>query len=89
MAKTLRPNATIFRKTDSEIPELPNSLTSGQSNGPTEKVPRIKATFHLSKEDVIAIDIMQLEEFKQRGKKPERSEVVSRAIQELYKRQSA
>ncbi len=47
------------------------------------KPPRIKATFYLHPEDILAIDSLQSEEFKGTGKKPERSEIVSRAIQLL------
>ena len=52
---------------------------------PSTKRARIKATFYLYPDDILAIDYMQIEEFKQTGKKPERSEVVSRAIQALKK----
>lgn len=44
---------------------------------------RIKATFYLYPEDILAIDYMQSEEFRKTGRKPKRSEIVSRAIQLL------
>lgn len=88
--KTLGTRATIFRRTDKEIPEL------GQSVGGTKvtekkgnKRSRIKATFYLNPDDVLAIDHMQSEEFRQTGKKPERSEIVSRAIQALKEQSSS
>jgi len=84
--RTLGTRATIFRRTDKEIPELGQSFEKIQA---AEKQPakraRIKATFYLYPDDILAIDYMQIEEFKRTGKKPERSEVVSRAIQALKK----
>ncbi|MEE8470021.1 MAG: hypothetical protein V3S51_01685 [Dehalococcoidia bacterium] len=80
--RTLRTRGTIFRKTDRGIPELEKPAQELKSAGSqTTKPPRIKATFYLNPEDVLAIDSMQSEEFRKKGKKPERSEIVSRAIQ--------
>ena len=87
--KTLGTRGTIFRRTDKGIPELEHP--AGESKKPvnrTEGRTRIKATFYLNPEDVLAIDSMQSEEFRQTGKKPERSEIVSRAIQ-AFKEQRA
>ena len=50
------------------------------------KQPRYKATFHLSREDVAAIDTMVTDEFLRTGKRIEKSEIASRAIRELYAR---
>ena len=44
---------------------------------------RIKATFYLRPDDIIAIDEMQTKRFRAQGKKPEKSELVSEAIQLL------
>jgi hypothetical protein len=41
---------------------------------------RIKATFYLYAEDIVTIDQIQTHEFLRTGKKPQRSEVVSRAL---------
>jgi hypothetical protein len=80
--RTLGTRGTIFRKTDRAIPEL---AIQDEEVRPAEIQPakrsRIKATFYLNPEDVLAIDSMQSEEFRKTGKKPERSEIVSRAIQ--------
>ena len=84
--RTLGTRATIFRRTDKEIPELGQPFEKMQATEkPLTKRARIKATFYLYPDDILAIDYMQIEEFKQTGKKPERSEVVSRAIQALKK----
>jgi hypothetical protein len=87
--RTLRSRPTLFRKTDDGVPELepPDSQTSGQPSAPPVKPSRVKATFYLNPDDIIAIDTMQTAEFRRTGKKPERSELVSRAIQELFGQQ--
>ena len=80
--RTLGTRASIFRKTDMSIPELEQPAGQAKRPGrPTSKQNRIKATFYLNPEDILAIDEMQSNEFRQKGKKPERSEIVSRAIQ--------
>ncbi len=61
--------------------------------GQTDKQPaskpakqhRIKATFYLRLEDIIAIDELQTQRLREQGKKPEKSELVSEAIQLLSK----
>jgi hypothetical protein len=50
---------------------------------------RIKATFYLYPEDIVAIDQMQTERFRKLGKKPERSHIVSEAIQYLFSQQNS
>jgi hypothetical protein len=73
--------------------EQPASQTSRQSDALTvkqldskpAKPRRIKATFYLRPEDIIAIDEMQTKRFREQGKKPEKSELVSEAIQALSK----
>lgn len=82
--RTLGTRGTIFRKTDKSIPELEQPVPEARSpERQGAKRSRIKATFYLNPEDILAIDSMQSEEFRQTGKKPERSEIVSRAIQAL------
>ncbi len=44
---------------------------------------RYKATFYLTREDILAIDGMQSGIFSRTGRKPERSQLVSEAIQLL------
>lgn len=83
--RTLRSRPTLFRKTDEIVPELE---AAEQPERTPAKPPRIKATFYLSRDDIIAIDTMQTEEFRRTGKKPERSELVSRAVQ-LLRRQGS
>lgn len=70
--RTLR-GESIFSRTQRQVPH---------------KKHRIKATFYLEPDDILAIDSMQSEEFKKTGKKPERSEIVSRAIK-LFKNQES
>ena len=85
--RTLGTRASIFRRTDRQIPELNQSAE--QVSPPARqnsKQDRIKATFYLNPEDVLAIDEMQSDEFRRTGKKPERSHIVSQAIQ-AYKEQ--
>jgi hypothetical protein len=86
--KTLATRATIFRRTDRGIPELEQSGGQAKASNKPAKRDRIKATFYLNPEDVLAIDSLQSEEFRRTGKKPERSEIVSRAIQEFKSRQT-
>lgn len=85
--RTLPPRNTLFRRTDGGIPEIADSETARRPASKTAKRPRIKATFYLEPEDILAIDHLQSEEFRRTGKKPERSELVSRAIQEYLKAQ--
>ncbi|MDQ3704979.1 MAG: hypothetical protein M3437_07120 [Chloroflexota bacterium] len=86
--KTLGGRPSIFRKTDKAIPELGEAETGERSDSQTVKQPRVKATFYLNPEDIVAIDQMQTEDFKRTGKKPERSHIVSRAIQNLLRQQN-
>jgi hypothetical protein len=67
----------------SQTSKHPDILTSRQPNSQTAKQQRIKATFYLRPVDIIAIDEMQTKRFRERGKKPEKSELVSEAIQLL------
>jgi hypothetical protein len=80
---TLGDRPSIFRKTDEVIPELEQSdaQTAKSSDAQKSKRQRIKVTVYLEPEDVIVIDELQIKEFKETGKKPEKSEIVSRAIQ--------
>lgn len=66
--RTLRDRNPIFKKSEA---------------APVQKIDRTKATFYLHREDIAAIDEMQTEEFLRTGKKPERSDLVHRAIQLL------
>jgi hypothetical protein len=86
--RTLGARPSIFRKTDRVIPELeqPAAEAERRESGPAKRQ-RIKATFYLNPEDVLAIDEMQSEEFRKTSKKPERSEIVSRAIQAFKEQQ--
>ncbi|UCC60170.1 MAG: hypothetical protein JSV02_10685 [Dehalococcoidia bacterium] len=85
--RTLGSRASIFKKTDRVIPELEQQAEDvKRPANKAAKQQRIKATFYINPEDVLAIDEMQSNEFRQTGKKPERSDIVSRAIQ-AYKEQ--
>ncbi len=103
--KTLDGRPSIFRRStteaaeeqDSQVPgslgaqplEQPDSQESSQPDSKAAKTQRIKATFYLEPADIVAIDRMQTEEFTRTGKKPERSHLVSRAIQALTKQQDS
>jgi hypothetical protein len=50
---------------------------------------RVKVTVYLNPDDVVAIDEMQIAEFKKTGRKPEKSELVSRAVQMLKQSDSS
>jgi hypothetical protein len=50
--------------------------SGGQASSPL----RLKATFHLTVDDILVIDRLQSLEFSKTGKKPERSQIVSRAL---------
>ena len=66
---------------DSQTVKQQNASPASQPAKPR----RIKATFYLYPEDIIAIDEMQTQRFREHGKKPEKSELVSEAIQALSK----
>jgi hypothetical protein len=70
---------------DSETVKQSDSLTARQFDSKPAKPRRIKATFYLHPEDIIAIDEMQTKRFREHGKKPEKSELVSEAIQAFSK----
>src|SRR5215471_6065069 len=70
---------------DSQTVKHQDSLTVRQLDSKPAKPRRIKATFYLHPEDIIAIDEMQTKRFREHGKKPEKSELVSEAIQALSK----
>ncbi len=79
--RTLRARSTIFRRTEEGIPEMEEAGQEARQ----PKRQRIKATFYLEPEDILALDHLQSEEFRHTGKKPERSVLVSRAIQAFLK----
>jgi len=60
-----------------------------QQTSQTAKRQRIKATFYLLPADIIAIDEMQTKRFREQGKKPEKSELVSEAIQLLSQQRTS
>jgi hypothetical protein len=70
---------------DSQTSKHPDVLTVRHLDSKPAKPRRIKATFYLRPEDIIAIDEMQTKRFREHGKKPEKSELVSEAIQALSK----
>ncbi len=71
--RTMRQRPELFRRSDSQLTK--------QQDAPASK--RVKVTVYLQPVDVVAIDEMQIAEFKKTGKKPEKSEIVSRAVQLL------
>src|SRR5438270_13498523 len=72
-------------QTVSQTSNQSDVLTVKQLDSKPAKPRRIKATLYLYPEDIIAIDEMQTKRFREHGKKPEKSELVSEAIQALSK----
>jgi hypothetical protein len=68
---------------DSQTAKQQGALPAKRLDSQPAKPRRIKATFYLYPEDIIAIDEMQTKRFREHGKKPEKSELVSEAIQAL------
>jgi hypothetical protein len=71
--RTMRSRPQIFKRSDVREFEREDIGTPK----------RVKVTVYLNPDDVVAIDEMQIAEFKKTGKKPEKSELVSRAVQML------
>ena len=67
--------------------EQTTQLTEQPASKP-EKQQRTKATYYLNMEDIIAIDTMQTQRYRATGKKPEKSELVSQAIQLLFQQEN-
>jgi hypothetical protein len=65
-----------------------NTQTEEHLTGKPEKQQRTKATYYLDMEDIIAIDTLQIQRYRATGKKPEKSELVSEAIQLLFKQKN-
>ena len=82
-------NGQTAEGSDDQTLEQPDSQEASQPDSKAVKMQRIKATFYLEPADIVAIDHMQTEEFTRTGKKPERSQLVSRAIQAFAKQQNS
>ena len=80
-----QPGTQTAKQEDVLTSRQSDSLTANRSDSKPAKPRRIKATFYLHPEDIIAIDEMQTKRFREHGKKPEKSELVSEAIQALSK----
>jgi hypothetical protein len=81
--------AQTAEQPDSQPFEQQNIQPASHSDSQTAKQQqRIKATFYLEPDDIIAIDEMQIARFRATGKKPEKSQVVSEAIKSLFKHQN-
>ncbi len=85
---TGEPNGQAAEHPDAQTLEQPDSQELDRLDNKAAKTQRIKATFYLEAADIVAIDRMQTDEFTRTGKKPERSHLVSRAIQALTKHSS-
>ena len=108
---TLGSRPSIFRRTDTTVPELQDTQgasssdaqTSGIAAAQTSSSPDTQAsndqetkppkyrqvTVYLSDEDIIFIERLQLEERLATGKRPEKSEIVRRALQLLASQNAA
>ena len=84
-AQQEHPDSQTVKQADSLTSRQSDVLTANQLDSRPAKPRRIKATFYLHPEDIIAIDEMQTKRFREHGKKPEKSELVSEAIQALSK----
>lgn len=60
-----------------------------QQEGKADKPQKLKVTFHLLPEDILAIDTIISEEFRRSGERWQRSEVVGRALQALLKQRDS
>jgi hypothetical protein len=67
----------------------PDTQTVNHTNNKPEKQQRTKGTYYLDMEDIIAIDTIQTQRYRATGKKPEKSELVSEAIQLLFKQENS
>jgi len=74
-------DSQTVKQEDALTSKQQSALTVSQHDSKPAKPRRIKATFYLHPEDIIAIDEMQTKHFREHGKKPEKSELVSEAIQ--------
>ncbi len=83
------PTVQALEQQDSQTAKQLNVQPSEHPDSKIVKPQRIKATFYLPPEDIIAIDEMQTKRFREKGKKPEKSELVSEAIQLLSKQQNS
>jgi hypothetical protein len=83
-----QPTIQALEQQDSKTSRQLDVQMTEHSDSKTAKQQRIKATFYLQPEDIIAIDEMQTKRFREKGKKPEKSELVSEAIQLLSKQQN-
>lgn len=63
--------------------------TEEQPTSKTKKQQRTKATYYLDIEDIIAIDTIQIKRYRATHTKPEKSELVSEAIQLLFKQENS
>jgi len=94
--RTVRDRPSIFRKTGEGVPELQDSETQSRQDIQTSEdhaaspstPAKIKATFHLTAEDIIGIDTLITAEFRRTGHRPQRSEIVGRGIRALMEQQS-
>ena len=77
---TLRDRPSIFQSTAVPTVENTDSGTADQ--------PRIKRTYLLTMDDDAAVDALVTREFRKTGTTPDKSEMVSKAIQEYYQRYS-
>src|SRR4051812_20509353 len=108
---TLGSRPSIFRRTDTAVPELQDSQGSSALDAQTPDIEDVPAsgslnvqassgqdarqpkyrqvTVYLSDEDIIFIERQQLEERLTTGKRPEKSEIVRRALRLLASQNTA
>jgi len=89
-SKTSRQQSTQTGKQENTKPvkQLDSKIKENSDSKP-EKQQRTKATYYLDIEDIIAIDTIQTKRYRTTHKKPEKSELVSEAIQLLFKQENS
>jgi hypothetical protein len=81
-------NSKIEKQSDIQTAEQTAIQPLQQADSKPDKQQRTKATYYLNIEDIISIDTIQTKRFRATGKKPEKSELVSEAIQLLSKQEN-
>ncbi|HEY1247685.1 MAG TPA: hypothetical protein VGE97_01735 [Nitrososphaera sp.] len=81
-------NSKTEKQSDTKTAGQTASQLSQQADSKPGRQQRTKATYYLNMEDIISIDTIQTKRFRATGKKPEKSELVSEAIQLLSKQEN-
>lgn len=80
---TLDDPRSIVRRADGEVPDTASPQTSERLDAQASRRQRVRTTVYPEPDDVAAIGRMQTDEWLLTGRKPERSDVMSRATRRL------